>query len=74
MRHDRDSVAKAQVPIRFVSLDATGPEFGARIAYATNQANPMLPRDFLAMDHLEPFAYLLAGADAWLDLAGQEAE
>jgi hypothetical protein len=50
---DRDAVARAQVPIRFVALDTKGPRFGARIAYATNRANPMLPRDFLAMDHVQ---------------------
>jgi hypothetical protein len=50
---NRDSISKAQVPIRFVALDTKGPRFGARIAYSTNRANPMLPRDFLAMDHVQ---------------------
>lgn len=53
MLRNRESVAKAQVPIRFVALDREGPRFGARIAYATNRANPMRPRDFLAMDHVQ---------------------
>jgi AIPR protein/Domain of unknown function (DUF4357) len=48
-----DKVARAQVPIRFVKLKTTGPEFGARIAFATNRANPLLPRDLLAMDHVQ---------------------
>lgn len=48
-----DKVARAQVPIRFIKLKTTGPEFGARIAFATNRANPMLPRDLLAMDHIQ---------------------
>ena len=30
-----------------------GPEFGARITYATNRSNPMQPRDLLAMDHVQ---------------------
>jgi len=46
-------VARAQVPIRFIKLKTTGPEFGARITFATNRANPMLPRDLLAMDHVQ---------------------
>jgi hypothetical protein len=53
MRYNPDTVANAQVPIRFVALDTEGPRFGARIAYATNRANPLLPRDFLAMDHVQ---------------------
>jgi len=53
MQADRNSAAKAQVPIRFVALKTMPPGFGARIAYATNRANPMLPRDFLAMDHVQ---------------------
>jgi hypothetical protein len=53
MLHDPEAVAKAQVPIRFVALDTEGPRFGAKIAYATNRANPMRPRDFLAMDHVQ---------------------
>jgi hypothetical protein len=48
-----EKVARAQVPIRFIKLKTTGPEFGARITYATNRANPMLPRDLLAMDHVQ---------------------
>jgi AIPR protein/Domain of unknown function (DUF4357) len=48
-----DKVARAQVPIRFIKLKTMGPEFGARIAFATNRANPMLPRDLLAMDHVQ---------------------
>jgi hypothetical protein len=48
-----DKVARAQVPIRFIKLKTTGPEFGARITFATNRANPMLPRDLLAMDHVQ---------------------
>jgi hypothetical protein len=50
---DPEKVATAQVPIRFIKLKATGPEFGARIAFATNRANPMLSRDLLAMDHVQ---------------------
>jgi hypothetical protein len=46
-------VARAQVPIRFIKLETTGPEFGARITFATNRSNPMLPRDLLAMDHVQ---------------------
>jgi hypothetical protein len=53
MQRDRASVAQAQVPIRFVALDTEGPRFSARIAYATNRANSMQPRDFLAMDHVQ---------------------
>ena len=48
-----DKVERAQVPIRFIKLKTTGPEFGARIAFATNRANPILPRDLLAMDHVQ---------------------
>jgi hypothetical protein len=48
-----DKVAKAQVPIRFIKLKTARPEFGARIAFATNRANAMLPRDLLAMDHVQ---------------------
>jgi hypothetical protein len=48
-----DKVARAQVPIRFIKLKTTGPEFGARITFATNRANPILPRDLLAMDHVQ---------------------
>jgi len=53
MECDWDSVAKAQVPIRFIALDVMKPGFGASIAHATNRANPMLPRDFLAMDYVQ---------------------
>jgi hypothetical protein len=48
-----EKVAKAQVPIRFIKLKTTGAEFGARIAFATNRTNAMLPRDLLAMDHVQ---------------------
>jgi hypothetical protein len=50
---DPDKVEKAQVPIRFIKLETVGSEFGARITYATNRSNPMLPRDLLAMDHVQ---------------------
>lgn len=50
---DPGSLAKAQVPIRFIKLKTMGPEFGARIAFATNRANAMLPRDLLAMDYVQ---------------------
>jgi hypothetical protein len=46
-------VEKAQVPIRFIKLKTVGPEFGARITYATNRSNPIQPRDLLAMDHVQ---------------------
>lgn len=48
-----DKVERAQVPIRFIKLKTVGPEFGARITYATNRSNPMQPRDLLAMDHVQ---------------------
>jgi hypothetical protein len=48
-----DKVERAQVPIRFIKLKTMGPEFGARITYATNRSNPMQPRDLLAMDHVQ---------------------
>ena len=48
-----DKVQRAQVPIRFIKLKTVGPEFGARITYATNRSNPMQPRDLLAMDHVQ---------------------
>jgi hypothetical protein len=48
-----DKVEKAQVPIRFIKLRTMGPEFGARITYATNRSNPMQQRDLLAMDHVQ---------------------
>lgn len=50
---ETDKVARAQVPIRFIKLETAGPEFGARITFATNRSNPMLPRDLLAMDHVQ---------------------
>ncbi|WP_433477949.1 AIPR family protein [Spirillospora sp. CA-142024] len=50
---ESEKVARAQVPIRFIKLKTTGPEFGARITFATNRSNPMLPRDLLAMDHVQ---------------------
>jgi len=50
---DPNTVERAQVPIRFIKLKTTGPEFGARITYATNRSNPMLPRDLLAMDYVQ---------------------
>jgi hypothetical protein len=48
-----DKVGRAQVPIRFIKLKTVGPEFGARVTYATNRSNPMQPRDLLAMDHVQ---------------------
>ncbi|HEX3965984.1 MAG TPA: AIPR family protein [Trebonia sp.] len=48
-----DKVERAQVPIRFIKLRSLGPEFGARITYATNRSNPMQPRDLLAIDHVQ---------------------
>ena len=48
-----DKVERAQVPIRFIKLKSVGPEFGARVTYATNRSNPMQPRDLLAMDHVQ---------------------
>jgi hypothetical protein len=48
-----EKVETAQVPIRFIKLKTVGPEFGARITYATNRSNPMQPRDLLAMDYVQ---------------------
>lgn len=46
-------VGRAVVPIRIIRLKGHDPEFGARIAYATNRSNPLEPRDRLAMDHVQ---------------------
>jgi hypothetical protein len=48
-----EKVESAQVPIRFIKLKTVGPEFGARITYATNRSNPMQLRDLLGMDYVQ---------------------
>jgi hypothetical protein len=53
MAVDRAAVEKARVPIRFIRLDNAPPRFGAKVARATNRANPMSPRDLLAMDYVQ---------------------
>jgi hypothetical protein len=48
-----EQLAKAQVPIRFIKLNALPRRFGSRIAYATNRNNPMTPRELLALHHVQ---------------------
>lgn len=46
-----ESVAQAQVLIRFTQLKDAPTGFGARVARATNRSNPMSARDRVAMDY-----------------------
>ena len=69
-------LAKAEVPIRFIKLEGREPGFGARTTFTNNRANPITPRDRLAMHDVQQRIrgdFSLAFGWAYLIRADEEA-
>ncbi|HEX4959938.1 MAG TPA: AIPR family protein [Thermoanaerobaculia bacterium] len=52
-RHNPNSVAKARVAVRFISLENCPPDFAASVTRATNTQNRIELRDYAALDPVQ---------------------